>query len=108
MYLLACELLAWGPVTSITVVIAQFSHFRARGQAPRFNFVYLILYSYDLHSYGLLPPNLCLVTLLSLEQCLQFERFRLQHIQVVNKTSSFKTKLIGNNAEASRIDCNIL
>ena len=42
---------------------------------------------------GLLPSNLCLVTLLNSEQCLQFERFRLQHIQMVDKTSIFKTKL---------------
>ena len=50
---------------------------------------------------GLLPANLCLVILLNSEQCSQFERFRLQHIQMVNKTSSFKTKFIGHNAEAT-------
>ena len=31
----------------------------------------------------------------------QFKRFCLQHIWMVNKTSSFKTKLIGNNAKVS-------
>ena len=49
------------------------------------------------HVEGLLPANLCLVTLLSSKQCLQFERFRLQHVKMVNE---FKKKLIGNNAEA--------
>ena len=40
---------------------------------------------------GLVPANLCLVTLLlSSEQCSQFERFRLQHVQMVNKTSVSK------------------
>ena len=54
---------------------------------------------------GLLPANLCL-SLLSSEQCAQFERFRIQHVQMVNKASSFKTKLIGNNITASRVNCN--
>ena len=45
---------------------------------------------------------------LSLEQCSQYERFRQQHIQMVNKTSSFKTKVIGNNALASRVNRNTL
>ena len=48
------------------------------------------------------------INLLSSEQCSQFERFRLQHVQMVNKTSSFKTKCIGNNAEASRVNRNTL
>ena len=58
---------------------------------------------------GLLPANLCLVTLLS-EQGSQFERFHLQRVQLVNKTSSFKTKLIGNNnnAKVSRVNHNTL
>ena len=38
-----------------------------------------------MHVEGLLPTNLCLVTLLCLEQCLQFERFCLKHIEMVNK-----------------------
>ena len=58
-----------------------------------------------LHVEGLLPVSLCLVTLLSLEQCLHFERSH-HHDEMVNKTSSFKTKLTGNNAKASRIKCN--
>ena len=56
----------------------------------------------------MLKVYLCLVTLLSLEQCLQFENFHLQHIEMVNKTSSFKMILICNNAEASRINRNTL
>ena len=50
----------------------------------------------------LLPASLYLITLLRSEQTPQFERYRLQHVQMVNKTSSFKTKLIGNNAAVSR------
>ena len=65
---------------------------------------HLVLHSYDynVHVEDLLPAKLCLVTLFSLE-CffLQFERFRLQLAHIVNKTSCFKTKLTGNNAEAS-------
>ena len=49
----------------------------------------------------LVGANLCLLTLLSSEQCSQFER-----VQMVNKTSSFKTKLIGNKPEASRVNHN--
>ena len=55
----------------------------------------------------LCPGNLYLGTLLSSEQCLQFERFRLRQVDIVSNTPSFKTKLIGNNAEASRFDCDI-
>ena len=57
---------------------------------------HLILHSYDYnrHAEGLLPANLCLVTLLNSEQCSTLERFRLQHVEKVNKTSSFKTILI--------------
>ena len=48
---------------------------------------HLMLHSYDhnMHVVGLLSPKLCLVTLLSSEQCSQFERFRLQHVQKVKK-----------------------
>ena len=68
------------------------------------NFVYIILRSYDynIHVEGLMYASLCLITLLSLEQC--SKHFRLQHVQIVNKTSSFKKKLIGSNAEASRVN----
>ena len=64
----------------------------------RFYFVHLILCSYDynMHFESLMSANLCLVTLLSLEQYLQLERFCLQHVQMVNKRSGFKTKLTGN------------
>jgi len=58
---------------------------------------------YTMHVEGLQPANLCLVTSLSSVQCSQFETFRLQHDRFVNKTSSFKTTLIGNNAEANRV-----
>jgi len=39
---------------------------------------------------GLLPANLRLVSLL--EQLFAFERFHLEHIQMVNKASIFKNK----------------
>ena len=79
------------------------AYINARMLGPRFH---LILHSYDcnMHVEGLLPANVCLVTSLTSEQCLQFERFRMQHIQVVNKRSNFKTKLIGNNANISAIN----
>ena len=56
----------------------------------------LSLRSYDnnLHVEGLLPAKLCLFTLLSSEQCSLFERFRLQQVQMINKTSNFQTKLM--------------
>ena len=78
--------------------------------APRLYFVHLILHSYYYNTYieGLLHAILCLATLLSSEQCHQFERFQLQHVHDVNKTISFKRKLIGNNAEASRVNRNTL
>ena len=61
-----------------------------------------------IHVEDLLPANLCLVTVLSSEQYPQFETFCQQHVQIVNNTFSFKTKLIGNNAEVRRVNCNIL
>ena len=44
--------------------------------APRYYVLHLILSSYDynMHVEGLLPVKMCLVTLLSSEQCLQFEK----------------------------------
>ena len=45
-------------------------------------------YDYNMHVEGLLPANLCLVTLLSWGKRLQFKSVHLQHIQTVNKTSS--------------------
>ena len=68
--------------------------------APRLCFIcHLILrsYAYIIHAEGLLPDGLCLVTLLSSEQYSQFERFRPQHVQMVNKTFNFKTNSFGNN-----------
>ena len=55
--------------------------------AHRFSFFHLILHSYDYnkHVEGLLPASLCLATLLSSEHCSQFERFHLQHFQMVKK-----------------------
>ena len=38
------------------------------------------------------------------EECSQFERFCLQLTQIVNKTPSFKIKLISNNAKVSRVN----
>ena len=69
---------------------------------------YITFYDYHMHVEGLLHANLCLVTVLSSEQCLQFERFRLRHVQIVNKASSFKTKFIGNSAEVNRVNYNTL
>jgi len=60
------------------------------------------------HVDGFLPVVLCVVSLLSSEECSQFDRFHPQHIQMVKKTNCFKTKVIGNNAMASRVNCNIL
>ena len=57
-----------------------------------------------MHVEGLLPADLCLLTLLISEQCSQFERFFPQHVQMVNKTSSFKTKLLGNYSEAGKVN----
>ncbi len=61
----------------------------------------------------LLPAKLCPVTLLSSGQCSQFVRFRLQQVQMGNKTSSFKQNLIAikpnvnsNKAKASRGNSN--
>ena len=62
---------------------------------PALRFFHLILLSYD---YNMRVDGLFT---LSLEQYSQFENFRLQHIKMVNKTSSFKIK-IDNNVEASR------
>ena len=83
---------------------------KGKVSAPRFDFVHLILhfYDYNMDVEVLLPANLCLVTLLSSEQCSQFERFRLQHAQMVNKTSRFKTNLNDSNAEVSRVKRNTL
>jgi len=65
--------------------------FKATMPAPWLNFFHLILrpYNYNMHVEVLPPANLYLVTLLSLEQCSQLERFHQQHVQIVNKTSSF-------------------
>ena len=54
---------------------------------------------------GVLPAILCLVTLLTSEQCLQFERFRLEYVQMVNKASIFKTKLT-SDTDTSRVNRN--
>ena len=79
---------------------------KVRVPAPRFYFFHLMLRSYD---DNIQPANLSLVvTLLSSEQCSQFKRFHQQHIKMVNKTSSFKTKLIGNNAQANRVKLSII
>ena len=51
--------------------------------------------------------KLSLVTLLSPEQCSQFERFHLQHILMVS-LHPVKNKMIDQNAEASRVNSNTL
>ena len=60
------------------------SPFKARCQLLGFIF-YFVLRSYDdsLHAECLLPASLCLVTTLSLEQYLQFERLRATSWQMV-------------------------
>ena len=55
-------------------------------------------YSEDNGKLGSPGEGLCLVTLLSLEQCSHFKRYRFQSVQIVNKTSSFKMTFIGNSA----------
>ena len=65
-------------------------------------------YDYNMQVESLLPAHLCLVTLLSSEQCSQLKRFILQYIQMVNKTSSCITELTGNIAETSRVNRNTL
>ena len=59
-----------------------------------------------MHDKGLLSANLCLVSyFIKLGTiCSTFERVHLQ-VKMVNKTSSFKTKLIGSNAETSKVNC---
>jgi len=49
--------------------------------------LYLFIQQCVLYNYVqvLLPANLCLVILLSSEQCSKFEGFRLQHVQMANK-----------------------
>ena len=70
------------------------------------SFFYVILRSYDYNMHvveGLLPDNfmnLCLVTLLSSEQCSQFERIRSNGKQNIQFK---KTKLIINRAEARSV-----
>ena len=54
-----------------------------------------------MHVEGLMPASLCLVILISSEQCSQFERFRLQHVQMVNKASSLKTEMIVKHAKGA-------
>ena len=43
-----------------------------------------------MHGVGSLLASLYLVTLLSSGQRVQYERFRLQHVQMVDETSSLK------------------
>ena len=57
-----------------------------------------------MHLEGVLPANECLVTLLSAGQCSPFERFRLQHDQMVNKYPVKNN--ICNKAEVSRVNHN--
>ena len=82
-----------------------------KGPYQRLGFIFqLISRSCDnnVHVEGLLPTNLCLFILLSSEQCSQSERFRLQHFEMVNKTSCFRTKSTGNNADMTKVNRNTL
>ena len=55
-----------------------------RVTTPRFSFfMYYYVHDYNMHVEGLLPANLCLVTLLSLEQCSLFDRFHLQPLTAI-------------------------
>ena len=93
-----------GNITQLRYHIYLFTS-KARVPVPWFYCFHLIfsLYDYNMLVEGLLSANLCLVTVLSSAQSSRLERFRLVH-----KTSSFKTKLIGNNAEMSRVNRNTL
>ena len=57
----------------------------------------LLSSEYNMHVDGLLSANWCLITLLSSVLCSQFEIFRLQNVQMVNKAFSFNTIFIDNN-----------
>ena len=46
-----------------------------------------------MHVEGLLLANLCLVTLLSSDECSQVERFLLQDFEIVKKTIQFQKKI---------------
>ena len=46
-----------------------------------------------MHAVCLLIAGVCLVILLSLEQYSLFEIFRWQHIRIVSKASSVKSKI---------------
>ena len=67
--------------------------------APKFYSFRVILHSYDYNMH----VEATLATLYSPEQCSQFEMSHQQHVQMVNTTSSSKTTLSDNNAEASII-----
>ena len=46
-----------------------------------FSIYYYVLVTIIMHVEGLLHASICLVTLISSEQCSQFVSFRLQHLQ---------------------------
>ena len=71
----------------------------------------VLIFHLTLHFYEhnmLAACQLMISYLLSSEQYPQFEKFHQQHAQMVNKTSSFETKLIIGNNEARRVNCNTL
>ena len=58
-------------------------YIKTRVPAPRFLFLHILSsdeYN-NMHVDDLLPANLCSVTLSDPEQCSQFERFHLRHVQ---------------------------
>ena len=67
---------------------------KVRMPAPVIYLFHLILRSYDYNMHGetLASANLCLVTLFSSEQWSQLYRFRLLHVAMIDKTSSFKKR----------------
>jgi len=76
------------PAVKITEV-ADWMLLKESVPAPRVYLFHLMLHSYDynIHVEILLTLSLCLFSLLSSEQCSQFERFHLQHVEMVNKTN---------------------
>ena len=90
---------------SLPVLLFTVSALMGGCQLLRFIF-HLILRSYDynMHIEGFLPASLSLV---SWNNVCNLKDSR-NTFQMLNEPSSFKTKLIANNAEVSRVNRNIL
>ena len=63
---------------------------------PRFVYVSvnIVFYDYTMRVECFLLASLYLVALLNSEQCSQFERFHLRHVQIVNKHPVSKQNLL--------------